>query len=402
MADRPRSGAPDDESPEYRWLYGQGGPGSSDTAAGGTRPVPQRPRPDETRAMPVQPRPGGATRGTGGTPPPGPPATPPARGSRGPRLPRRPRLRLRWLFVLPVLWLVFLVAVPVFTWTKVEKIDYEPDGERPDDQPGTTYLMVGSDSRAGLSAQERKELHTGNATSELTDTIMLLHTGSGPNLLLSIPRDSVVEIPGHGNSKINAAYAFGGAPLLTRTVEQATGIRVDHYVEIGMGGVAGVVDAVGGIEICPKTDMVDVDAGLDVEKGCQEADGRTALAYARSRKANQYGDLGRVGQQREVVAAIGSKVLSPWTVLNPLRYWRLNAAVPDFFRFGEGTGPVRAGLWAMAMSKGELTCTMPVTDGSATTWDPERAPALFDKIIADETDDVGKRLCTATGLEGVG
>ena len=171
---------------------------------------------------------------------------------------------------------------------------------------------------------------------------MLLHTGSGPNLLLSIPRDSIVDIPGHPSGKINAAYAFGGPELLVQTIEQNTGVRIDDYVEIGMGGVAGIVDAVGGIEVCPKTNMKDKLAGLDIKKGCQEVDGATALAYARSRHTSGIGDIDRVRRQREVVSAVGSEVLSPWTVINPVRYWRLNNAIPDFFTFGEGMGPVRS------------------------------------------------------------
>ena len=122
-------------------------------------------------------------------------------------------------FLLLLLWLVFLVVVPLVAWNKVTKVDAMPDGDRPGDQPGTTYLLVGSDSRADLTAEERKELNTGGAGGQRTDTIMLLHTGSGPNLLMSIPRDSLVPIPGHGTTKINAAYAFGGPKLLVRTIE---------------------------------------------------------------------------------------------------------------------------------------------------------------------------------------
>lgn len=103
-------------------------------------------------------------------------------------------------------------------------------------------------------------------------------------------------------------------------------------------------------------------------------------------------------QQREVVAAVGDKVLSPWTVVNPIRWWRLNHAVPDFFAFGEGTSPVRAGLWAMAMAGDNKTCSAPLTDGSATTLDPDRADALFAKIAADDTESIGRNLCTPTGL----
>ena len=146
---------------------------------------------------------------------------------------------------------------------------------------------------------------------------MLLHTGSGPNLLMSIPRDSLVPIPGRGTTKINAAYAYGGAKLMVRTVEASTGIRIDNYVEIGFGGFVGLVDAVGGIEICPKEDMVDPDAGLRIKKGCQDVEGEVALAYARSRKTQQLGDLDRAAHQREVVSAVGKKAVSPWSVLNP-------------------------------------------------------------------------------------
>jgi LCP family protein required for cell wall assembly len=261
--------------------------------------------------------------------------------------------------------------------------------------------MVGSDPRAGLTKEERKELGTGNASGQRTDTIILLHTGSGPNLLMSIPRDSLVEVPGHGTTKINAAYAYGGPKLLVRTIETATGIRIDDYVEIGLGGLVGVVDAVGGIEICPTEDMKDPLANLDIKKGCQEADGKTALGFARSRHTSGLGDIDRAKHQREVIAAVGDKVLSPWTVLNPVRYWRLLTAVPDFFAFGEGTSTVRAGLWASAMThvSGEsgLTCGVPIAD-LAVHWDETRSTQMFEKIIEDDTDSIGKSLCSASGL----
>lgn len=406
------------DGPEYGWLYGgkgdgpaepDGSPGSADPEA--TRPVrrPDRraaPPPDATRMMPTQPRPdaaagaaGAAPRATRPTPPPVAPPVEPA-SSRGGRGPRRPRFRVRYVFLLLLAWLVFLVAVPIMAWTSVDKVEFEPDGDRPDDQPGTTYLLVGTDSRADLSKEEREELSTGNAGGSRTDTIMLLHTGSGPNLLLSLPRDSIVDIPGHGEGKINAAYAYDGAPLLVETIEKNTQIKIDEYVEIGMGGVAGVVDAVGGIEVCPKRKMVDKLAGLNIKKGCQEVDGTTALAYARSRHTSGIGDIDRVRRQREVVSAVGSAVLSPWTVVNPVRWWRLNHEIPDFFRFGEGMGPARAGMWATAMTRVDgdagLTCVVPLQD-LAVHWHPERATEMFSKIIEDDTDSIDKKLCSPTG-----
>jgi LCP family protein required for cell wall assembly len=405
MADRPRgSGGPEDGTPEYQWLYG-GKKAAADPDA--TRAVPRQPRPDETRAMPASPREGGAVRSSRppARPTPPPVAPPPGRGpspapSRGRGFPR-PRFRARWILLLVLLWIAYLVFVPFYAWNKVHKVEWEPDGKRPDDQPGTTYLLVGSDSRAGLTPEQRKQLGTGNAKGQRTDTILLLHTGDGPNLLMSIPRDSLVDIPGHGTTKINAAFAYGGPKLLVRTIEQDTGIRVDDYVEIGLGGLAGVVDAVGGIEICPTQRMDDKLANLHVKKGCQEADGTTALGYARSRHTSNIGDIDRVKHQREVVSAVGDAVLSPWTFINPVRYWNLLTSVPDFFAFGEGTSTIRAGMWASAMThvngKNGLSCVVPISD-LAVNWDPERSKQMFRYITEDKTSDIPKSLCTPTGL----
>lgn len=412
MADRPRgNGGPADGTPEYNWLYGKKGSagrgpdGYDDPDDQATRAVPRQPRADETRVMPTVPRDGSRSPGRASSRPTSPPAAPrpaapPPKPAR-PRSPRRRRSKLRWVLVVLLLWVVFLVAVPFFAWSKVEKVAFEPSGQRPDDQPGTTYLLVGSDSRAGLSAAERKSLGTGNAEGNRTDTIMLLHTGSGPNVLMSIPRDSIVDIPGYGSSKVNAAFAYGGAKLLVKTLENETGIRIDDYVEIGLGGIVSVVDAVGGIEICPKTAMQDKLANLDIEAGCQQADGSTALGYARSRHTSNIGDIGRAQHQREVVSAVGREVVSPWSVLNPVRYWNLNMAAPDSFAFGEGAGPVRAGLWATAMTRvnGEngLTCGVPIAD-LAVNWDEQRSEQMFTFIKEDRTDDIPRSLCTPSGL----
>ncbi|MBF4161837.1 LCP family protein [Nocardioides acrostichi] len=401
MAQRPPSDSPDNSSgassdgERYDWLYGQGGAPRRDE--GGD---------DATRMMPTQPRPGTGSSGPSPAPTPAPTPRPaptpsqPGTTYRSSRRGFRPRFRVRYLLLVLLAYIVFLVAVPVYAWTKVDEVAFEPSGKRPDDQPGTTYLLVGSDSRAGLSKEQRKQYGTGNAVGQRTDTIMLLHTGSGPNLLLSIPRDSLVEVPGHGTTKINAAYAFGGPKLLTKTVEQDTGIKIDEYVEIGLGGFVDVVDAVGGITICPQQAMVDKLANLDVKKGCQEADGTTALAYARSRHTYATGDIQRAQAQREVVSQVGSKAISPWSLL-PWRYWNLNMAATGFVTFGKGMNPARAAMFAMAMThvNGEngLTCSVPISD-LAVHWDAERAPQMFKAIINDDTDRIGKNLCSPSGL----
>ena len=100
------------------------------------------------------------------------------------------------VLVLLLLWVAYLVAVPLYAWTKVDKVDFEPSGDRPADQPGTTYLMVGSDSRAGLTKEQRKEYaHRQRGRAAHRHDHAAAHR-LGPNLLMSIPRDSLVEIPG--------------------------------------------------------------------------------------------------------------------------------------------------------------------------------------------------------------
>jgi LCP family protein required for cell wall assembly len=383
------------DPPEYNWLYGKRPRASeaaqvsaSDQASDDPEPTRVMPRPEKPARSPQAPD----------RPVPPPAASPGAPGKKR----RFPYGKV--VLVLLVVWVVYLVAVPIFAWKRIDKVDATPAGSRPAEQDGTTYLLVGSDSRKGLTKKENRRLGTGGVgdVGQRTDTIMLLHTGDGPSLLLSIPRDSIVPIPGHGTTKINAAFAYGGAPLLVRTIEQNTGVRIDHYVEIGFGGFVNSVDAVGGIEICPTTRMVDKQANLNIKKGCQHVDGITALGYSRSRHTSGIGDIDRAKHQREVVSAIGSEVKSPWTVLNPVRYYRVNMAGTSSLKVDEDTGPIDLARFAWAMTrvngKDGLTCSMPIRD-LAVHWDTERALALLKLIKDDRTGDITKRLCEPTGID---
>ena len=429
MADAPRRDPGADE-PGFDWLYGTrrkgvGGSGAPAGADDATQVQRQQPRsapsdPEPTRMLPTvdrpprsqsggpyetppPARPRGGSGGSGGSGGDGgrgrrPVAPPPSRPSRGRRRPR-----LGWVKLVLALWLVFLVAVPLVAWSKIDKVDATPSGDRPSSQPGTTYLLVGSDFRAGLTRKQQLAYGVGKGQGRRTDTIMLLHVGSGPNMLMSIPRDSIVDVPGHGTTKINAAFAFGGPDLLVKTIEQDTGIRVDDYVEIGFAGFVDVVDAVNGIEICPKQAMKDRRANLDVKKGCQDVDGKVALGYARSRHTSGLGDIARAQHQREVVSAVGQKAASPWSVINPVRYYRLAMAGSDSLRVGEDTGMIATMRFAYAMTrvngKNGLTCGVPISD-LAVHWDQERAQEMFQHIIKDDTAGIGKALCTASGLPG--
>ena len=399
MADRPQgSGAPEEGTPEYDWLYG----GTSKKPPGdATQRVPASQGPEETRVMPVARR---EARASGGGEPPGGGRTPSPAPTPGPApQPRkrrwRPRFRLGLIPLVLLLLLVYLLGVPLYHWSTIDRVDAEPSGDRPGEQPGTNYLIVGSDKADDLSKAQRKVLQAGERGGTNTDTIIVLHTGSSGRTMMSIPRDTLTEVPGHGTQMINAAFAIDGAPLLVASVEQLTGIHIDHYVELGFGSVINTVDAFGGVEICPTQDMDDPLARLDIKKGCQEVDGLTALAYSRSRHVTALSDLDRVARQREVMSAIGDQALSPWTFINPVRYWEINAAAAGAIRIDEGMNPVDLGRFALAMTGDSKSCTMPnlpaPSDPNRIVADPDRAPRLFNSIINDRS--APRAVCTPTG-----
>lgn len=373
---------------------------------GGTYPAPTS-RPSEP-APATPPRFASPSPTQGGATP--PPRQPWGSSSAGGPPPARGTTRKWWVrgvLLVLALWLIFLLAVPIWTWSKISKVDAEPDGDRPSDTAGTTYLLVGSDSREGLTAEEQSDLGTGDAAGQRTDTIIVLHVpdGEGPTLLLSVPRDSFVDIPGHEQNKINAAYAFGGPELLVETVEGATDIRIDNYVEVGFAGFVDIVDAVGGITVCPKEAIDDPKAGdLSMEKGCQSVDGHTALGYTRSR-AFADGDITRAKHQREVISAVGSKAASWQTVVFPWRYVQVNRAAADTLRVGDNVGPVDLArfAWAMAHTSGSgaKRCVVPYSQlgaqtsaGLAVIWDEEKANALFEAVRSDDTSSIS---CSADG-----
>ncbi|HTF39751.1 MAG TPA: LCP family protein, partial [Propionibacteriaceae bacterium] len=213
------------------WLYGHE---RQQTEPERTRVMPSphgTAGPDSPRAAPYPP----ASRTSQPRPPSGPPRGPAGPGRPAAALPaRRPRQRhpvrkfFRVLLILLILFILWLVAVPAYAWTQIARVDAAPSGQRPADQPGKTFLLVGSDSRAGLSKAEQKRLGTGSTSGQRTDTIMLVYLPpGGKSVLISVPRDSYVDIPGSGKNRINAAYAFGGPELLVQTVERNTGLRLD-------------------------------------------------------------------------------------------------------------------------------------------------------------------------------
>lgn len=188
----------------------------------------------------------------------------------------------------------------------VEVLAARPSGDEP-----VTFLLIGSDSRESLPDDFGE---FGAFGGERADVIMLLQLRDGRAQLLSLPRDLKVEIEGHGTQKVNAAYAFGGAPLTVKTVRAFTGLDIHHTIEVDFFGFASLVDELGGVTINFPFPARDLKSELDVPAGELVLDGKTALAYARSRQYQELrdgqwtsvaaSDLGRIGRQQNLVFAM--------------------------------------------------------------------------------------------------
>lgn len=283
-------------------------------------------------------------------------------------------------------------------WLAIERVDAAPDNDdRPGSAAGTNILLVGTDSRGDLTDEERLEFKTGDTEGTRADTIMLLHLAGGgaDPTLLSIPRDSLVDIPGSGSNKINAAYSTGGPTLLVDTVEQSTGLPLDGYVEIGFAGFVDVVAAVDGVRMCLPDPVFEERSDLDLPAGCQELAGKDALNYVRMRYSDPRGDLGRVERQRQFLASLVQRLTRPSTVLVPWRLHEAGTATGSSLRIGEDTSMWEMGRVAIAMRdiSGDQgnSITVPVADpnyraagGQSTVlWDEAAAEELFDALRTD-------------------
>ncbi|MEY8210041.1 LCP family protein [Corynebacterium sp. 102791.4] len=299
---------------------------------------------------------------------------------------RRPKFGCVGCLGWPLAVILVLLAVVAF-WADAQltRVASQPDTQVASTK-GTNWLLVGSDSRVGLSEEDIARLGTGgDIGTGRTDAIMLLHLEGTSAQLISIPRDSYVNVPGFGQDKINAAFTYGGPQLLTQTVEENTGVSIDHYAEVGMGGLANIVDAIGGVELCPSEPIDDPLANLNVGAGCQEMDGANALGYVRTR-ATAMGDLDRVERQREFFSSLMHEATSPSTLLNPFDVFPMISSVSKSFTVGESDHVWHLARLALSMGTGVETKTVPIggfadTDvGNVVLWDEVEAENLWNSL----------------------
>lgn len=258
-----------------------------------------------------------------------------------PQAPSRP-WRRRALLVLAVVVAAGLAWTAWVWWSTEAALDRESlrsleDRRTP--QPGETetqvvddvvnVLVVGSDSRGGLTEEQRRRLHTGDFDGTRTDTILLVQLRPDDGVsLLSFPRDLWVSVPGHGSRKINAAVELGGPDAIVVAVENLLDLDLDHFVQVAIPSFLKIVDAVGGVHLCLDEPLVDPKSGADFPAGCQDMDGPDALAYVRSRSGDR-ADFDRIERQQRFLEALVDRTSSLAVLSNPLRLQELAASVAD-------------------------------------------------------------------------
>ncbi|GAB3169429.1 LCP family protein [Streptomyces incanus] len=285
-----------------------------------------------------------------------------------------------------------------------------------DDRPqaaagGENILVIGSDSRKGLG-----DAYGRNLTTMQSDALMLLHTGGNGKwaTVVSFPRDSWVQVPacdrGDGSTssphhfKINEAFAIGGttgdtakaAACAIKTVEANTQVRIDHFLIVDFRGFGGMVDALGGVEVCPKQPIHDTKAHLDLEAGCQIVKDDKALGYVRARYSIGDGsDVGRIGRQQEFMQSLAARAKSKLHSPSAL-YGFLDSATKSLT-----TDPDLAGIKPLTSLASGLTgiatdrisfLTVPnyprerdvPTDKANVTWQQPAARQLFTAINRDQ------------------
>jgi len=315
---------------------------------------------------------------------------------------------------------VSVVLVSAFSWLalgqvsgSIKRIDVfgKLDSRPEKTSKALNYLLVGSDTREGLTKEQMKVLRVGStktAAGGRSDTMLLVHISKARDkaMIVSLPRDSLVTIPAHrssdgtkdiaaAKSKINAAFAWGGAPLLIETVELATNLRIDHYIEVNFAGFAKIVDALGGIEVCTKKDIDDPKSHLVLSAGVHTLNGIESLKYVRTRDSDGLGDIGRMQRQQQFMSSVLRKATSTGVLLNPIKLVNFfNAAISTV---KTDSGLNESDLLTLAKQLRNLsaskvrTLTVPIDNpnayaagvGSVVTWDSVLAAELFQRLRDD-------------------
>lgn len=265
---------------------------------------------------------------------------------------------------------------------------------KPPPEPGLTMLLAGIDSGINSSSTGA----SGQSVDGRSDALMLVRlTGDRRRAyVVSLPRDAWVNIPGRGDDKLNAAYAIGGPGLAIQTVEQLTGVRVDHMAVIDLAGFRELTDALGGVTITVPEDAYDPAQQVKFTAGTKRFNGETALQYVRQRHGLPRGDLDRVRRQQQFISALFDQIASGDTLSNPRRALAVFDAITKTTTVdsGFGTGEMMDLLFDFRKVQGNVSfMTVPVQgvgsvgSQSVVFLDKELGPAFWKAMGSDKLED---------------
>ncbi len=312
---------------------------------------------------------------------------------------RRQRIRLAVLTIASAMTLVVASGSWVLASYVSGSLGRVNAGTSGTPQTGPINILVaGIDTRTGLTHQEEVELHVGSDISMNSDTLMLVHISADHSSVhvVSVPRDSWVDIPGHGMSKINAAIGLGGPALMVKTVEQATGLVINDYVEIDFLGFVKVIDALGGVDICLPYAVDDSYTGLHLPAGVHHVDGVTALAFARDRHSFALSDVARISDQQQLLSSLFAEATDSGILANPFRLQSFLSSLTASISVDKGFDLIRLAGELRGIRSQDVTFTtvplasldyvVPSTGEEAVLWNAKAAAALFTSLKNDTVD----------------
>ncbi|TVS99820.1 LytR family transcriptional regulator [Amycolatopsis bartoniae] len=335
---------------------------------------------------------------------------------------------------------VLVLGTTGYAWTQVSRLSsglatadvIEPGAQLPGSTPDVpipeqNILLVGVDSRTDaqgnpLPQNVLDQLHAGDQSDggDTTDTMIVVHIpeGGGEATAISIPRDSYVQLAGtYGKHKINSAYSYGrhqeydeltqqgvtgaarerradqaGARTAIQTVEQFTGLRINHYAAVNLVGFYSLSLAVGGVPVCLKEPVHDSYSGADFPAGQQTLSGAQALAFVRQRHGLPNGDLDRIARQQAFLASAAKVVLGAGTLANPVKLENLIEAVQQAVLIDQGWDILTFAQQMRSLSSDGLTfATIPVqslslqtpSDGDAVKVDPVQVRSFIANLLGE-------------------
>jgi LCP family protein required for cell wall assembly len=289
------------------------------------------------------------------------------------------------------------------------------DRPKPAPNHAQNFLIVGSDSRVGANGEGTQGTGATYVTGQRSDTVILAHLyGKSENIeLVSFPRDSWVSIPAYTNpkthkttpehfNKLNSAFSEGGPALLIKTIERLSNIRVDHFVMIDFTGFKGMVNKLGGVDVCLTKPAKDHFSGINLSAGNHHITGNTALAFVRQRHGLANGDIDRIARQQQLIGSLVHKVLSAKTLLNPFKLNGFLDVATSSVQVDKGLSGGDIKNLALRMrnfsSGGVLFATVPIADisgrrngQSVVLLDEEKQAALFDALRQDVAPGSGNK-----------